>query len=89
MDIVTHKQKMVQCEVLTENGQNVEDNSRQNVQKIVIHGDTEPTELNCEVLTDIGKNVQDSNGHSDTEPTDSKVWSTERQWTDCRKQQWL
>jgi len=40
------------------------------------------------VLRDSGQNVEDSSGGSDKEPSDVTVCVTDRQWTDCRKQQW-
>ena len=40
------------------------------------------------VLTDSGQTVVDSSGRSDTKPRDGKVWGTDRQWTDCRREQW-
>jgi len=44
--------------------------------------------VQCELLTDSGQNVEDSSGHSGKEPSDGTVCVTDRQWTDCRKQQW-
>ena len=45
-------------------------------------------QMECEVLTDSGQTVEDSSGHSGTEPTDCKVRGNDREWTDCRRQQW-
>ena len=68
----------MECEVLTDSGQSLQcevlTNSGQSVQ--------------CEVFTDSEQTVEDSSGHSDTEPTDGTVYGTDRQWTDCRRQQW-
>ena len=67
-------------EVLTDSGHTVEDSSG--------HSDTEPTDRKSEVLTDSGHTVEDSSGHSETEQTEGKMRGTDRQWTDCRKEQW-
>jgi len=56
---------MVQCGVLTDVGQNLEESSG--------YSDTEPADEYCKVLKDNGETVEGSSGHSDTEPTDSSM----------------
>jgi hypothetical protein len=46
-------------------------------------------QMECEVLKESGQTVEDSSGHSGTEPTDCKVRGTDREWTECRRQQWI
>jgi len=58
---MTQNQQAVQCEVLTDSGQTVEDSSG--------HSDTEPKTVQCDVLTDSGQILEDCSGQSDTEPT--------------------
>jgi len=43
--------------------------------------------VRCNVLAESGQNVEDWSVHSGTEETDGTVLGTERQWTDCRRQQ--
>jgi len=62
---VTQKEQMVQCGVLTDVGQNLEESSG--------YSDTEPADEYCKVLKDNGETVEGSSGHSDTEPTDSSM----------------
>jgi hypothetical protein len=64
LDIVTQNQHRVECEVLTDIRQTVEDSSG--------YSDTETT-VQGEVLTHRGHNVEDSIGRCDTEPTDGKL----------------
>jgi len=64
VDIVTQNKETVQFEVLTDNGQTVEDSSR--------HSYTEQT-VQCEVLTDSGENLEDRSGRSNTEQKESTV----------------
>ena len=65
VDRVTQNKQRIQCEVLTESGQTVEDS--------IGHSDTDKQTVRCEVLTDSGQNVEGSSGHSDTEPTEDTV----------------
>ena len=44
--------------------------------------------VQCQVLTDIGQTVEGNSGHSATEQTDGILRGTDRQWTDCKRQQW-
>jgi len=44
--------------------------------------------VHCKLLTDSGQTVEDSTGHSDTSSVDCKLLGTDRQWTECRKEQW-
>jgi len=80
VDIVTHNQQAVQCEVLTDSGQTVEDSSGPS--------DTEPKTVQCDVLTESGQILEDSSGHSDPDPTGCKLCGTDRHWTKCRRQHW-
>jgi len=36
-------------------------------------------------MAESGQTVEDNRGYSDTETTEGTVWSTERQWTDCKE----
>ena len=61
VNIVTQNQLTVQCEILRNNGQVLEDSSE--------HSDTEPIDLTVS-STGSEQNVQYRFGYSDTEPTD-------------------
>ena len=65
MDILIQKQQTVQCEVLRDSGQTVED-SRNTVTQ-------NQQTVQCEELGDRGQTVEGSSGHSDTETTDGTV----------------
>ena len=57
--------QQMECEVLTDSGQTVEDDSG--------YSNTEPKDPQCKVLTESGQTVEDSIGHSDIEATDGTV----------------
>jgi hypothetical protein len=65
VDIVTYNQQTLQCKVLTDSEQTVEDRM-----DIVTHNQQT---VQCVVLTDSRQNVEEYSGHSDVEPTDSPV----------------
>ena len=78
--VLTDSGHTVHCEVLAGNGQTLKDSSE--------YTDTEETTVQCGVLSGSGQNLEDSSGHSDTETKDGTVSGTDRQWTECRRQQW-
>ena len=80
MDILTQNQQTVQCEVLTDSGQTLEDSSG--------HSDTEPTHGTILCMTESGQTLQDCSEYSNTEQADGTVSGTDRKWTDIRRQQW-
>jgi hypothetical protein len=80
MYIVTQNQQTVQCGVLTDSGQNLEDRS--------VHIDPDLTEVQCEVLTDGRQSVEDIIGHIDTETKDGTLRGTDRHWRDSIREQW-
>jgi hypothetical protein len=62
MDLVTQNQQTLDCELLTDSGQTVEDSNG--------HSDAEPTDGTWCGTTDFGQIVEKNNGHSVTETTD-------------------
>jgi len=65
LDIETQNQQTVECEILTDSGQTLEDSIGQS--------DKNQQTVEGNVLTDIRLSVEDNFGHSDTEPTNSTV----------------
>jgi hypothetical protein len=73
------KRQQKECEVL-----NVDRLQKAGVDIVTKYQQT----VQCEELTDSGQKVEHSSGHSDPESRDGTVRDTDRQWTDCRRQQW-
>jgi hypothetical protein len=65
MDIVRKNQHSVQCEVLTDSGQTVEDSCEQTLEDSNIHNDKEPTDDTVRGTERSGQTVEDSKGHSE------------------------
>jgi hypothetical protein len=70
----------LQCELLTDIGQNIEDSNA--------HSGTEQIDVQCEILRGNGQNIEVSIVHCDTEQRDSIVCGSDTQWREFRIQQW-
>jgi len=72
VDTATQNKLTLQCEVLTDSGDTVEDSNG--------HNDTEATDGTMRGTERQRRDFEDSSGHSDTEPTGVTVCGTDRQW---------